>query len=79
MDALKQRYADGKAKAKQHADTGARARASGDLVSAMDAYRAALALTPQDAALRATFEEVGRLASDRIAETHARQAELDCS
>src|SRR5262249_54707195 len=47
MEALKQRFSDAKAKAKQHADRAALARAAGDLAGAAEAYRTALTFAPQ--------------------------------
>jgi curved DNA-binding protein CbpA len=77
MDALKQRFEGVRAKAKQHADTAARAKAAGDYVSAAEAYKAALAITPQDAAIKAAYEEVSRLAAVRLADAHVKQAILE--
>jgi curved DNA-binding protein CbpA len=77
MDALKQRFVDGKASARQHAEAGARAKAAGDLVAAAEAYRAALRLTPDDAALKKAYEELQQGAGERIAESRRRQAMLE--
>jgi curved DNA-binding protein CbpA len=77
MDALKQRFLDGKGRAKQHADAGARARAAGDMVAAAEAYRAALQYSPSDEGLRAAYEETSRAASERLHESHVRKAQLE--
>lgn len=77
IDALKQRYAEGKAKARQHAEAGNRARASQDFVAAAEAYRTALTFSPDDAALQAAYAEVQRAAEERVAQTHERQALLE--
>jgi curved DNA-binding protein CbpA len=77
MDALKQRFLDGKGRAKQHADAGARARAAGDMVAAAEAYRAALQYSPSEPSLRAAYEETSRAASERLHESHVRKAQLE--
>lgn len=77
LDALKQRYLEAKSRAKTRADAGARARASGDLVTAMAEYKAAIALAPQDPAIRAALAEVERVTAERMSETHASQAALE--
>lgn len=77
MEALKQRFVDGKASARQHAEAGARARAAGDFVTAVEAYRTALRHAPEDAALKTALEEVQRGAGERVAESRRRQALLE--
>jgi curved DNA-binding protein CbpA len=77
MDALKQRFVDSKASARQHAEAGARAKAAGDLVAAAEAYRAALRFAPEDAALKKAYDEVQQGAGERVAESRRRQALLE--
>ncbi|MGD0529897.1 MAG: J domain-containing protein [Polyangiaceae bacterium] len=77
MDALKQRFVEGKAAARQHAEAGARAKAAGDFVAAAEAYRAALRLTPDDAALKKALDEVSQGAGQRVAESRRKQALLE--
>jgi curved DNA-binding protein CbpA len=77
MEALKQRFVEGKAVARQHAEAGARAKAAGDFVAAAEAYRAALRLTPDDAALKKALDEVSQGAAPRIAESRRKQALLE--
>ena len=77
MDALKQRFVDSKASARQHAEAGARAKAAGDFVGAAEAYRAALRFAPEDAALKQAYDEVQRGAGERVAESRRRQAQLE--
>lgn len=77
LDGLKQRYLEAKTRAKTRAEAGARARASGDLVSALAEYKAALALAPQDPSIRASLAEVEHATADRMSETHASQASLE--
>jgi tetratricopeptide (TPR) repeat protein len=77
LDGLKQHFADGKAKAKQYADAGARARAAGDVVAAAEAYHRALTFAPGDPALVAAYEETQRAAADKLAESHMKKALLE--
>jgi tetratricopeptide (TPR) repeat protein len=75
--ALKQRYAEAKAKAREHANRGSVARAAGDFVGAEDAYRTALNFTPSDPALKAAYEEVRDAAAARLTDAHVKQALLE--
>jgi tetratricopeptide (TPR) repeat protein len=77
MDALKQRFVESKASARQHAEAGARAKAAGDFVAAAEAYRAALRFAPEDAALKKAHDEVQQGAGARVAESRRRQAMLE--
>lgn len=77
LEGLKQRFADGKAKAQKYAEAGARARAAGDVVAAAEAYRSALTFAPGDAALNSAFEETQRAATGKLAESHERKALLE--
>jgi len=77
MEALKQRFTDGKAKAKQLADAAALARAAGDFVGAVDAYQRALAVAPGDATLTAALAEMKKAAAAKVAESDQRQAILE--
>ena len=77
MDALKQRFLDARAGARQHAEAGARARAAGDAVAAAEAYRAALRLAPDDAAIKAALAEVLHVGDARVAESRRKQAMLE--
>jgi len=77
LDALKQRFLDAKAKVKTHVAAAERARAAGDFVAAAEAYRLALALTPQDAEIAAAHAEMTRTVSAKQAESHRRQALLE--
>jgi curved DNA-binding protein CbpA len=77
MEALKQRFEGAKARAKEHADAGARAKAAGDFVTAAEAYKTALGFAPQDSALKAAWEETQRLAAARLVDAHAKQAMLE--
>jgi curved DNA-binding protein CbpA len=77
MDALTARFHEAKAKARQRAEAGERAQAAGDLVSAANAYREALRLTPGDAALKAALDAVERSTATRVVETRRKQALLE--
>jgi curved DNA-binding protein CbpA len=77
LDGLKAHFAEGKAKSKQHAEAGARARAAGDLVAATDAYRRALTFAPQDPELLAAFAELERATEARLADSHMRKAQME--
>ncbi len=77
LEALKAHFAEGKAKAKQYADAGVRARAAGDVVAAANAYRSALTYLPADPELLAAFEELERAAGAKLAESHMRKAQME--
>ena len=77
LDGLKQHFADGKAKATKYAETGARARAAGDVVAAAEAYRSALTFAPGDPVLTAAYEETQLAAAGKLAESHERKALLE--
>jgi curved DNA-binding protein CbpA len=77
LDGLKQRLAESKAKAEQHAQAAARALAAGDLIAAAEAYRQALVSAPNDPALRAASEKVKHLVLERSCEASRRQAALE--
>jgi tetratricopeptide (TPR) repeat protein len=77
MEAMKQRFVESKASARQHAEAGARAKAAGDFVAAAEAYRAALRITPDDAALKKAHDEVQQGEGERVAESRRRQAQLE--
>ena len=75
-EALKQQFDQVKAKARLHIERAERARHNQDFVEATEAYRAALVFTPNDAALKAAYEEVQRLSAERLGDTLTRQAEM---
>jgi curved DNA-binding protein CbpA len=77
LEGLKAHFAEGKAKAKQYADAGARARAAGDLVAAAEAYRSALTFAPGDPELAAAAAELDKAASAKLAEGHMRKAQME--
>jgi curved DNA-binding protein CbpA len=77
MEALKKRFTDGRAKAKEHAHRAALAKAAGDHAAAAEAYRLALSFTPDDVALKVAYEDERRAAEVRLAESHVRQAMLE--
>src|SRR5512140_981244 len=77
MEALKQRFTEARAKAKQHESAAALARASGDLAAAVKHYEFAVAAAPGDAALKAALEEVSRAADAKMADALVRKAQLE--
>ena len=77
LDELQKRFAENAAKAKRHADLAVRARAAGDLVSAIDFYETALTYAPRDAALRAAQAELQASAATKLGDTHEKQALLE--
>jgi curved DNA-binding protein CbpA len=77
MEALKQRFTDGKGRAKQHVELGNRARAAGDFLAASEAYRQALAFMPGDAEVKAAFDEVQRAAAEKLVEANQKKAMLE--
>lgn len=77
LAALQQHHADGKAKARQYAETAARARAAGDVVAAAENYKRALTFSPGDPAIVAAYEETQKATAERLAESHMRKALLE--
>ena len=77
MDALKQRFADGKARAKQQVELGHRARAAGDFLSASEAYRIALLAMPNDAEVKTAFDDVQKAAAEKLVEANRKKAMLE--
>jgi curved DNA-binding protein CbpA len=77
MDMLKQRFADGRAKAKEHVVHAERARAAGDVVGALEAYAMALRVAPGDASIVAAHAEVRREADVRLLQGHRKKAQLE--
>jgi predicted TPR repeat methyltransferase len=77
MDALKQRFLDARAGARQHLDAAARAKAAGDFVAAAEAYRVALRVSPDDAVAKAALAEVQRAGDARVADSRRKQAMLE--
>ena len=77
LEGLKAHFAESNAKAKQHADVGARARAAGDVVAAANAYRSALTFLPADPELLTAFEELERAAGAKLAESHMKKAQME--
>lgn len=77
LDGLKEHFAAGKAKAKEYADAGARARDAGDVTAALEAYRSAVTFAPKDPEIVGAFEELQRTVAAKLAESHARKAEME--
>jgi curved DNA-binding protein CbpA len=77
MDALKARFVEAKAKAKTHVDAAVRAKGAGDFVRAAESYKQALALSPNDPALVAAYEEAKRAANAQLADSIVKQAMLE--
>lgn len=77
VQGLKAHFAEGKAKAKQYAEAGERARFTGDLVAATDAYRRALTFAPGDPELVAAVAELEQASRARLADSHMRKAQIE--
>jgi curved DNA-binding protein CbpA len=77
IDELKKQFAETEAKAKRHADLAARARASGDVVGALEAYEMALVYAPRDARLQAAYAELQKTGAAKQGETFEKQALLE--
>ncbi len=82
VDALKRRYeekidAARASQAKKYTDIGASERAKNDMVAAANAYRVALGFAPDDAELKAAFEETARAADAILGEQYLRQAQYE--
>jgi curved DNA-binding protein CbpA len=77
MDLLKQRFADSRAKANEHAGAAARARAAGDIVAALASFKTALSFAPGDAKLEAAYLELQREAAGRLVDSHRKKAVLE--
>ncbi|MCC6995071.1 MAG: DnaJ domain-containing protein [Deltaproteobacteria bacterium] len=76
FEALRQRVQQAPVNAAKHAEAAARARAAGDVTAALESYQRALALTPDDARLRAAHDEMVALVAERKCDAHRRQAAL---
>jgi len=77
QELLQQHQVQARAKALRFIDEAKRARAAGDLVAAATAYESALTFSPDDASLKAAYEEVRKAAGGKLAESHARKAQLE--
>lgn len=77
MEALKARFADGKAKVRQHVDAAKRARAAGDLAAAVEAYRRALLFAPDDDDIGAAYAELQRDVAARLVASIVKKAQLE--
>jgi curved DNA-binding protein CbpA len=77
LDALKQKLTEGKAKAAQHIQAAQRAKAAGDFSAAAKAYKMALIFSPNDPELKAACTEMERASTQRLVESHKRQALLE--
>ncbi len=77
LDALKRQLEGRHAQARQLAAEAARAMANGDASRGLESYRKALALAPNDAAIRSAHDAAKREVDDRLAATGVRQAERE--
>ncbi len=77
LDGLKRHFAAGKAKAKEYAEAGARARAAGDVTAALEAYRSALTFSPADPELLASFQALETSVDEKLADSHIRKANME--
>jgi hypothetical protein len=82
MDALKRRYAekvDGAraTAARRHMEAAAKGRQQGDVQAVAAELRQALALLPDDAALKRAYEDAQRAADEASAQQHAKRAQTE--
>jgi curved DNA-binding protein CbpA len=77
LEGLKAHFAVTKAKARQYAEAGARARAAGDVVAAAEAYFSALTFAPGDPEISSAYDAVQRIADAKLADSHMRKAVLE--
>jgi curved DNA-binding protein CbpA len=77
LEALKRQLEGRHAQAPRLADEGARSAAHGDAAGALDCYRKALTLAPNDRAIRSAHDAAKRDVDERVAATGARQAERE--
>lgn len=77
LEALKRQLEGRHAQARQLAAEGARIAAHGDVAGALECYRKALALAPNDPTIRSAHDAAKRDADERAAATAARQAERE--
>jgi curved DNA-binding protein CbpA len=77
LDALKRQLEGRHAQARQLAAEGARISAHGDAAGALECYRKALALAPNDPAIRSAHDAAKRDVDERVAATGMRQAERE--
>jgi len=75
--ALRQQLDARRAQARRLADEAARAAAHGDRAGAAEAYRKAVALSPNDPALAAAYADARRAASAVASDAYSRQAEME--
>lgn len=77
LEALKRQIEGRHSQARQLAAEGARVAAHGDAAGALESYRKALALAPNDPAIRSAHDAAKRDVDERVAATGARQAERE--
>ena len=77
QELLQQHQAQARQKALRFVDDAKRAQAAGDLVAAATAYQSALTFSPNDEDLKKAYEQVRALAGGKLAESHARKAQLE--
>src|SRR5438270_354204 len=77
LEALRAKFLEGKAKAKQHLDAAVRAKTAGDFVAAAEAYKRALAISPSDPEIKAGYDDMMRAATAKLSESYRRQALLE--
>ncbi len=77
MSELKRRYEERLAEARRHAEAAERAKKQGDVVGALEGYRKAASLAPNDAPIQAGLKAAEAASSSKSVEAHAKQAEFE--
>jgi len=77
MDALKARFEAGKNEAQKFIDAGAKARAVNDVLGALDAYKRAAILAPNDQNVKRAIAEIETMAQEKLVDSHAKKAALE--
>jgi curved DNA-binding protein CbpA len=82
VGALKRRYEDRvatarTAQARKYSDSGLAARAKGDVVAAANALRVAIGFDPDNAELKAAYEDAQRASDTLLADQYLKQAEYE--
>jgi curved DNA-binding protein CbpA len=77
QELLLQHQTQARAKALRFIEDAKRALAAGDLVAAATAYQSALTFSPEDEELKKAYAQVHQLAAGKLADSHARKAQME--
>jgi curved DNA-binding protein CbpA len=77
VEDLTKRFAANAETAKRHLETATRAKASGDIEGARDAYETALMYAPRDAAIKSALDSLQKESAPEVGAAYERQAKLE--